>query len=133
MLVSYFWDQHIVEIMLRALNEDNLGKWDNGFCDAHKAALKLTQSGKSHFPSDTVRRFLFNRLVSSSVGFLEELVTEVFSTSVPSFSSLVWWLLHSLIWYGIPFHHHFICSSADCFPDTLPSSNASCDCYPIFC
>lgn len=73
----------------------------------------------------------FSSFISSTASHLGEPKTESFSISIPSFSSLSQPLLHSLIWYAILIHHHFICSSADCFPDTLPSCNTCSDCHPI--
>lgn len=84
MLVSDFWDQQIVQIMLHSPNENNLDKWGKAFFNATQGSSKTVFVARVIFP------FFFSRLVSRSVGCLEEPVTEVFSTSILSFSSLVW-------------------------------------------
>lgn len=61
----------------------------------------LQSPNEDNLSYNTVQHFFFSRLISSTVGCLEEPVTEVFSTTIPSFSSLVWSLLFSLsdMWY----------------------------------
>lgn len=94
-ICSDFWDQQIIQIMLHSPNEDNLGKWDKAFFNASQGSSKTVFVARVIFP------FFFSRLVSRSVGCLEEPVTEVFSTSIPSFSSLVWSLFSAAsdTWY----------------------------------
>lgn len=71
----------------------------------HTLQLWSFVCGKCNFSYDTVKLFFFSRFISSTASRLGEQVTEAFYTSIPSFSSLVWSLLHSLIWYVIPFYH----------------------------
>lgn len=89
--------------------------------------------GKCNFSYNTVKLFFLSSFVSSTASHLGEPMTELFFISILSFPSLSWSSLHRLIWYAVLFHHHFICSSADCFPDTLPSSNTCSNCYPVSC
>lgn len=121
-------------------NEDHFSKWQNVHGNTTQYSSEgvllcfvLFFCGKCNFSYNTVKLFFLSSFVSSTASHLGKPMTELFFISILSFPNLSWSSPHRLIWYAVLFHHHFICLSADCFSDTLPSSNTCSDCYPVSC